>query len=57
VDLSKAQAANDTKSIFLANMSHEMRTPLNGKRLQSFTFQLNLSIFYGMSSMISVTFN
>ena len=57
MDLSKAQAANDTKSIFLANMSHEMRTPLNGKRLQSFTFQLNLSIFYGMSSMISVTFN
>ena len=51
----KAKAANDAKSQFLANMSHEMRTPLNGRNLQSSTFRLNLSTFHGMRWMISVT--
>jgi len=27
---SKAQAADESKSLFMANMSHELRTPLNG---------------------------
>jgi len=48
-------AANDAKSQFLANMSHEMRTPLNGMDLQSSTCQLNVSVFYGMRWVISVT--